>query len=53
VALVDDEQVVLGQHDSPLEGVNRHERVVGDDDIDLRGLTPRLLDEAVVEDRAA
>ena len=37
VRLVDDEHVVLGQHLAALEGVDGHERVVGDDDVDVLG----------------
>ena len=52
VRLVDDENVVLGQHLPVLEGVDGHERVVRDDDVDvLRGL-PGPLDEALGDDRA-
>ena len=50
--LVDDEQVVLGQHLAALERVDRHERVVGDDDVAVLGGLARPLDEAVGERRA-
>ena len=53
VALVDDEHVVLGQHLAALEGVDRHERVVGDDDVDVRGGLAGALDEALGHHRAA
>ena len=53
VRLVDDHDVVLGQHRAALEGVDRQQRVVGDDDVGLPGLGAGLLGEAVVADRAA
>ena len=53
MALVDDEDVVLGQHLTALEGVDRHERVVGDDDVDVSGGGTRALDEALGDHRAA
>ena len=52
VPLVDDEHVVLGQHLAALEGVDRHERVVGDDDVDVLGRLAGALDEALGDHRA-
>ena len=52
VGLVDDEQVVLGQHLAPLEGVDRHEGVVRHDDVDLLRVGARHFDEAVLDDGA-
>ena len=37
MSLVDDEQIVLGQHLPPLEGVHGHEGVVGHHDVHLVG----------------
>ncbi len=52
VRLVDDEHVVLGQHLTPLEGIDRHEGVVGDDDVDVLGGLAGPLDEALRDEGA-
>ena len=53
VRLVDDEDVVLGQEVAPLEGVDRHEGVVGDDDVDVPGGLAGPLDEALGDHRGS
>ena len=47
VRLVDDDDVVLGQHAELLQRVDGQQRVVGDDDVGLAGLGARPLGEAV------
>ena len=44
---------MLGQHLAALEGVDGHERVVGDDDVDVAGGLAGALDEALRHHRAA
>ena len=53
MSLVDDEHVVLGQQLASLERVDGHERVVGDDDVDVTRGRPGPLDEALGDHRAA
>lgn len=50
--LVDDDHVVLGQHRAVLEGVDRQQRVVGDDDVGLARLLLGLLGETLLAVRA-
>ncbi|TWH41944.1 hypothetical protein L612_004200000200 [Rhodococcus rhodochrous J38] len=50
--LVDDHDVVLGQDRDAGDGIDREQRVVGDDYVDLRGLGSRDLGEAVFSHRA-
>ena len=52
MALVDDEHVVLRQHLAALEGVDRHEAVVGHDHVDVPRRRARLLHEALGDHRA-
>ncbi len=52
VGLVDDEDVVLGQHLAALERVDGHEGVVGDDDVDVLGGLAGPFDEALGDERA-
>ena len=53
VGLVDDEQLVFGQHRGVGDGVDGQQRVVGDDDVGVPRLVARLLREAVGAERAA
>ncbi len=53
VRLVDDEQLVFGQHRGVGDRVDGQQRVVGDDDVGVAGLVARLLREAVGAERAA
>ena len=53
VRLVDDQQLVFGQHGGVGDGVDGQQRVVGDDDIGVPGLVAGLLGEAVGAERAA
>ena len=52
VRLVDDHDVVLGQHRDALDAADREQRVVGDDDVALARLLARLLGEALLAVRA-
>ena len=53
VRLVDDDHVVLGQHDEILKRVDREQGVVGDHDVHKTGLLTGLLGEAFRAVRAA
>ena len=53
MGLVDDHDIVLGKNRDTGDRVDREQGVVGDDDIDLRGLGARDLGEAVLAHRAA
>ena len=52
VALVDDDDLVLGQQGRVTERVDGQQRVVGHHDIDRPGVGPRRLDEALLRQRA-
>jgi hypothetical protein len=52
VRLVDDHHPVLGQDAALAEGVDREQRVVGDDDVDLGRRPPGALGEALHPERA-
>ena len=53
VGLVDDHDVVVGDHRHPLDRVDRQQRVVGDDQVGAVGLLASHLDEALLAERAA
>ncbi len=50
--LVDDDGVVVGDHRHALDGVDRQQRVVGDDQVGAVCLLARHLDEALLTERA-
>ena len=53
VRLVDDQQVVFGQHVGVADGVDGQQGVVGDDDICVAGAVAGALGEAIGAERAA